>query len=172
MFWRMIYNNREVINLADKQRFPVKKYIDADTGEITYADQIVREYMGQKPFWKMYKEDFLNVFRLFDGKQKDILIYILDNIKQYDNSFSGTYKTISKDLHVSEVTIAKTMRGLQEIGFITISSLGVWRINPNYLMRGNETKRIILEKEFCNLSDNRAIINTGHINEEKKEGSA
>lgn len=144
--------------MGSKVVLPQKRYIEEETGKVVYAYQIADEYYGVKPFWKMYKEDFLGVFKKVDGKQKDILIFILEHLKANENTFEYTYKEISKRMEISEPTIAKAMKCLQDDGFIVLKSQGVWRINPNYLMKGSEQKRIILEKEFCKISESRAIM--------------
>lgn len=145
-------------------RLPIKEYIDASTGERFYAEQIANEYYGQSPFWKMYREEFVALLKKYDGKQKDILLYIIMHIRQSDNSFHSTYKKISKELNVSEVTIAKTLTSLQDDRFITIETIGVWKINPNFIMRGGEQKRKILSKIFFDLWNVRDIIRKKHTN--------
>ena len=58
--------------------------------------------------------------------------------------FIGTYKKIAKDVGCSEPTISKIMKKLQASNFIKKVQNGVWSINPNILMKGNDTKRQIL----------------------------
>ncbi|MEB9422920.1 replication/maintenance protein RepL, partial [Bacillus cereus] len=95
-------------------------------------------------FWKMYLMDFLTVLGIIDNKQLDIFIYIAENTNQSNNLFIGTYKQISKDVGVSEPTIAKLMKKLQENNFIKKKQNGVYLVNPNIMMKGNDTKRQIL----------------------------
>ncbi|WP_410981540.1 replication/maintenance protein RepL, partial [Bacillus pacificus] len=78
------------------------------------------------------------------NKQLDIFIYIAENTNQSNNLFIGTYKQISKDVGVSEPTIAKLMKKLQANNFIKKKQNGVYIVNPNIMMKGNDTKRQIL----------------------------
>ncbi|WP_205414782.1 replication/maintenance protein RepL, partial [Klebsiella pneumoniae] len=64
-----------------------KTYIDADTGEKIDVEQITKRAYGQKQFWKVYLMDFLHILGLADSKQVDVLVYILENTEQANNTF-------------------------------------------------------------------------------------
>ncbi|KXY68813.1 replication/maintenance protein RepL [Bacillus sp. FSL W7-1294] len=121
-----------------------RELIDTQTGEVIHVDQITKRAYGARNFWKMYLMDFLSVLGIIDSKQLDIFIYIAENTNQSNNLFIGTYKQISKDVGVSEPTIAKLMKKLQENNFIKKKQNGVYLVNPNIMMKGNDTKRQIL----------------------------
>lgn len=121
-----------------------RELVDRATGEIIWVDQITKRSYGTKNFWKCYLMDFLTVLGIIDSKQLDIFVYIVENTQPANNTFIGTYKKIAKDVGVSEPTIAKIMRKLQENNFIKKIQNGAWLVNPNILMKGNDTKRQIL----------------------------
>lgn len=121
-----------------------RELIDRETGEVIWVDQITKRTYGTKNFWKCYLMDFLTVLGIIDNKQLDIFVYIVENTNQSNNTFIGTYKKIAKDVGVSEPTIAKIMKKLQENNFIKRIQAGVYLVNPNILMKGNDTKRQIL----------------------------
>lgn len=121
-----------------------KHYIDADTGEDVFVDQISKRVYGTKNFWKCYLMDFLTVLGIIDSKQLDVFIYIAENTNQTNNMFIGTYRKIAGDLHCSLDTVSKIMKKLQENNFIKKVQNGVWLVNPNILMKGNDNKRQIL----------------------------
>lgn len=121
-----------------------RRLVDTSTGEEILVDQITKRVYGSKNFWKMYLMDFLMVLGIIDSRQVDIFIYIVENTNQSTNMFIGTYKKISKDLHVSETTISRLMKKMQDNNFIKRVQNGVWLVNPNVLMKGNDTKRQIL----------------------------
>ena len=118
--------------------------VDQDTGEVIHVDQVTKRAYGTKQFWKMYLMDFLTVLGIMDNKQLDIFIYICENTNQYNNMFIGTYTKIAEDVKVSRPTIAKIMKKLQENNFVKKVQNGVWLVNPNIMMKGNDTKRQIL----------------------------
>lgn len=121
-----------------------RELVDRETGEIIWVDQITKRTYGTKNFWKCYLMDFLTVLGIIDSRQLDIFIYIVENTQQANNTFIGTYKKISKDTGCSSTTIARIMKKLQENNFIKKVQNGVWLVNPNILMKGNDTKRQIL----------------------------
>ena len=121
-----------------------KEYMDMDTGEHIFVDQISKRIYGTRNFWKCYLMDFLMVLGIIDSKQLDIFIYIVENTNQSNNIFIGTYEKISKDVGCSSATISRILKKLQEHNFIKKVQNGVWLVNPNILMKGNDTKRQIL----------------------------
>lgn len=121
-----------------------KTLIDKDTGETIEVNQITKRVYGQKQFWKVYLLDFLQILGVLESKQLDILIYILENTDQANNTFIGTYKKIAEKANASEPTIAKIMKKLQENNFITKIQNGVWQVSPLIMMKGNDYKQQIL----------------------------
>lgn len=127
-----------------------RNLVDVDTGEQIIVDQVTKRVYGSKNFWKCYLMDFLAVLGVFDSKQVDVFIYIVENTNQSNNTFIGTYKKIANDVDVSEATIAKIMKKLQLNNFIKKIQNGVWLVNPNILMKGNDTKRQVLLSYYQN----------------------
>lgn len=121
-----------------------KTLVDQDTGEVIMVDQITKRVYGTKQFWKVYLMDFLSILGILESKQLDVFIYIAENTNQSNNIFLGTYDKIAKDVGVSRPTIAKIMKKLQDNNFIRKVQNGAWLVNPNILMKGNDTKRQIL----------------------------
>lgn len=121
-----------------------RELLDLETGETILVDQITKRAYGTKNFWKCYLMDFLTVLGIIDSKQLDIFIYIVENTQQSNNIFIGTYTKIAKDVGVSRPTISTIMKKLQTNNFIKKIQNGVWLVNPNILMRGNDNKRQIL----------------------------
>lgn len=121
-----------------------RELLDVQTGEQIFVDQITKRIYGSKNFWKCYLMDFLTVLGIIDSKQLDVFIFIVENTNQINNIFLGTYKHISEQTGCSSRTIAKIMKKLQENNFIKKIQNGAWLVNPNILMRGNDTKRQIL----------------------------
>jgi len=121
-----------------------KRLLDQDTGELIEVDQITKRAYGTKAFWKIYLMDFLQILGVFDSKQVDIFIYILENTEQANNTFIGTYSKIQEATGVSRPTVAKIMTKLQENKFVTKVQNGVWQVNPNIMMKGNDNKKQML----------------------------
>lgn len=121
-----------------------RELLDVETGEQILVDQITKRVYGSKNFWKCYLMDFLAALGIIDNKQLDVFIFIAENTNQSNNTFIGTYDHIAKEVGVSRPTIAKIMKKLQANKFIKKIQNGAWLVNPNILMKGNDTKRQIL----------------------------
>lgn len=121
-----------------------KRLIDQDTGELIEVDQITKRALGQKQFWKIYLMDFLQVLGGFEYKQLDVLIYILEHTEQANNTFIGTYRSLEKNVDVSYDTVRRTIKLLQEKGFMKKVSNGVYQVSPTIMMKGSEHKKNLL----------------------------
>lgn len=118
--------------------------IDRDTGEEIIVDQISKRVYGSKQFWKCYLMDFLTVLGIIDSKQLDIFIYIVENTDQARNLFIGTQRDIAKNTNSSIQTVSTIIKKLIDNNFIVKKQNGVYMVNPNLLMKGNDHKRQIL----------------------------
>lgn len=139
--------DRNMEYIADTQTLigtKKRELVDVQTGEQIFVDQITKRVYGTKNFWKCYLMDFLTVLGIVDSKQLDIFIYIVSNTNQNNNTFLGTYDKIAKDVGCCRQTIATIMKKLQDNNFIKKIQNGAWLVNPNILMKGNDTKRQIL----------------------------
>ncbi|MCM1235900.1 MAG: replication/maintenance protein RepL [Ruminococcus flavefaciens] len=140
-FDKSLTYNAETQTLVGTQ---YRELVDTQTGEIINVQQVTKRVYGTKNFWKIYLMDFMTVLGILDSKQVDILVYIMEHISAGTNTFIGTYKKISSDVGVSEPTIATVMKKLQKANFIRKVQNGVWAINPDMLMKGNDNKRQML----------------------------
>ena len=108
------YQEEQQLLIARQKR----TFIDSDTGEIFEADQVIKRFYGQKQFWKIYLMDFLNILGIFDSKQLDVFIYILENTEPANNTFIGTQESIKNKINISLPTIRRIIRKLEEHKFI------------------------------------------------------
>lgn len=136
----MEYQNETQTLIGQKKR----TLVDQDTGEIVHVDQITKRVYGTKQFWKVYLMDFLSILGIIDSKQLDVFIYIAENTNQNTNLFIGTYRSISEEVGVGISTVTRIMKKLQENNFIMKKQNGVYLVNPNIMMKGNDNKRQML----------------------------
>lgn len=118
--------------------------VDKETGEHIHVDQITKRVYGTKQFWKVYLMDFLSILGIIDSKQLDVFVYIAENTNPSTNMFIGTYRSISNDANVALSTVTRIMKKLQENNFIMKKQNGVYLVNPNIMMKGNDHKRQML----------------------------
>ena len=126
--------------IGTKQR----RLIGEQTGEVFEVDQITKRSYGQKQFWKVYLLDFLQILGVLESKQLDVLIYILENTEQANNTFIGSQRDIAKNVNVSLDTVSRIMKKLQDKKFIVQIKRSVYQISPLIMMKGNEHKKQLL----------------------------
>lgn len=118
--------------------------LDPTTGELTHVTELRKTCRNRKTFWKVYLSDFLAALGIFDSRQLDVFIYILEHTDSSTNLFIGTYREVACEISCSTNTVSKIMRKLQDQGFLKKIRNGIYAINPNLMMKGNENKRQML----------------------------
>lgn len=113
--------------------------VNVETGE--YGEFIVSKEVNSQNFIKVFMADFLLALGILNSKSVNVVCYILENVKYSDNTFLGTKKQIAKGCGVSEKTVYYVLTKLQKVDFMKRKSNGVYVINPNFVIKGNENKR-------------------------------
>ena len=131
---------------VDSQKYAI---IDKSTGNIIVdspdLNAILKKAYGQKAFWKLYMADYIQVvLGSMDYKQLDVFMYISLNTQPSTNLFIGTYNQIMKDCNVSKDTVYKLIKKLIDNNFIKRKQNGVYMVNPNIVMKGNNAKKTLL----------------------------
>lgn len=123
-------------------------FVNAETGEVVDRPAPSERHFDGRHFWKLYMSEFLNVLDQLEGRQIKVLIHVLKHTRQTDNSFSGTYRSISRQCGLSLDTVRRAMLSLQKNGFLLKVQNGSYLVSPNILMKGDEHKRRRLEIQF------------------------
>ena len=94
-----------------------------------HEDEIVEVDENVIPLNKeaLSKEEVLNKLGLSKGKSAQIVEYIVENIEN-DNEFYGTGKEIAEVLGISQPTVARIMKKLQEEELLVSVKRGVWTV--------------------------------------------
>ena len=103
--------------------------------------------------------------RILDSKQVDILVYILENTEPANNTFVGTYARIQKETGISQMTISRVLKKLQDANFLKKIQNGVWQVSEQIMMKGSEHKKQLLINYYR--EEEKQI--TAPINEEEPE---
>lgn len=98
--------------------------------------------------------DFLQILGILESKQLDVLIYILENTEQANNTFIGSQRDIANNTKISLYTVSKTIIKLQNAKFISKIKNNVYQINPQIMMKGSEYKKSLI-LNYYNEEDNR-----------------
>ena len=121
-----------------------KEFLNMETGERLLADQIFKKIADKKEFLKCYLIDLLLILGIVDSKQADVVVYIAENTNTSNNLFVGTYKKIAEATGISEPTISKTLKKLQENELIKKIQNGVWLVNPSLVINESIAKKQII----------------------------
>ena len=95
----------------------------------------------------------------------DILVYILENTEPANNTFVGTYARIQKETGISQMTISRVLKKLQDANFLKKIQNGVWQVSEQIMMKGSEHKKQLLINYYR--EEEKQI--TAPINEEEPE---
>ena len=161
------YNKNTGVSIIRKP----KTFVDAETGEVIEAEQVTKRVYGQRAFWKLYLCDFLKVLDLYENKQLDVLIYILEHARSSDNTFIGTYRKIADGCKVSLDTVQQSMAKLQKAGFIAKIQNGVYVISPDVMVRGTDSKKAIILQYYDDALANSSKQNGDDVRQDRAEGT-
>lgn len=125
-----------------------RRLVDEQTGEVIDVTQTTKLRYGSTHFWKCYMKKFLEVMKTLSNKQFTVFIYIIEHTHPSTNQFLGTYDKIVKDTGCCRQTVAVAMKILQKNNFIKKIQNGVWMVNPEILLKGNDAKQFMLMSNF------------------------
>lgn len=133
-------------------------FITDDNGEIHQIDEVevYKRYYGKTNFWKVWLTDFLIALDLVNNsKQMEVAFHILENTKQSDNTYIGTYRKIADDSGISYQTVARTVQKMIDAKMMTKVQNGVYKVNPSLIMKGDDQKqkRLIIEYQDADSSE-------------------
>lgn len=133
------------------------------TGESRLVEVREKKIYGSEHFWKLYLARFLKVLDTFKSKEVIVLVHILRNMETSNNTFTGSYRKISKDISreqkkrgergISLDSVRRTMKVLQDAEFLVKRQNGVYMVSPDILMKGDDNKRAMLKKKFAEAAD-------------------
>jgi predicted transcriptional regulator len=128
-----------------------RRLIDESTGEVIEADELLRTESSQN-FVKAYMSHIVMMLNLVGGKKIKVVNYILDNIHWSNNTLIATNREIAKKTGISYKTVADTLRILEESQIIKRKT-GAIMLNPNLLLKGDESKKKYMLVKFEEFND-------------------
>jgi len=118
-----------------------QKYINPNTGEVQEFTVIEKNVTRDYNFHKIWLQDLLNILNSFGNKKIKILTYLLQKMRNEDNTVTVTYNEITKKLGISKPTISATMRELIEANVIKKIAPATYQFNPDLIAKGSGAKR-------------------------------
>lgn len=131
----------KTIKMKKQKIIGTETYINQKTGEIIECSVIQKEVSQDFNFHKVWIEDLITILTNIGGKKLKVLNYLIENMRDSDNTISITYDKMEEQLKISRKTIAETMKILQENDFIKKIQNGLYMVNPDVLVKGKTTKR-------------------------------
>lgn len=101
-----------------------------EDGDETPKEEVVSEEKvdDHEASVKDKEEKSLESIGLSKGKSRTIVQYMIDNSDE-EHFFYGTAKEISEAINISQPTISKVVKKLQEEEFVTLLKRGVWKLS-------------------------------------------
>ena len=107
-------------------------YKTKETGEEFPVNQVFKRVFRSKAILESISHGFLQVLGILDSKQVDILVYILENTEPANNTFVGTYARIQKETGISQMTISRVLKKLQDANFLKKYKTEFGKCRANY----------------------------------------
>ena len=125
-----------------------EKWVNIETGE--EKDFSVISKTGQDTnWWKLWLTDFMLILGVIGNSKVTVLIYILDNISPYDNTFSRTIREIAKETKTSTKTVQAVINILcEDAKFLVRKHNSFYMVNPKIIAKGSHNKRVGLMVEY------------------------
>lgn len=131
------------------------RFMDVKTGE-TFTGRdlllaLIKETEGaEKCDWiRFYIRGLPDLQSVVGSKSFDVLVYIYSHLNFYDNTFVGSYETISQNTGISIATVTRVMGKFQEADIIRPREIkSTWMMNPHYGFAGRKEKEAMLEDRY------------------------
>lgn len=123
-----------------------KDYIDPVTGELQTMNVISVENRDFN-FHKIWLGHIIQCLDLIGNKKIKVINFILENIN-YENKLCMSRRVISEKSGVCLRTVQETMQSLMKINLVQMHGLGVYRINPNMIFKGEHKQRMNILIEY------------------------
>jgi len=126
-----------------------EEWTNVETGETKPFAVVNKETTGDTNWWKLWVTDLLATLGLIGNVKIKVLMYIMDNINPYDNTFGGTIREIAKGSNTSPTTVQRVLKILiEEANFLVKVRTGTYQINPNIIAKGSHKKRVGLMVKY------------------------
>lgn len=92
-------------------------------------------------FHKIWLEHILTSIDIIGNQKTKLAFWIMNNLNR-DNQLIMTQREIAKKTNMSTKTVNATIKALLESNFLQKTQLGVYRVNPEILFKGNTNNRM------------------------------
>ena len=123
--------NKTLEENAETRFVPTDDFDESDFDEDEAEAEVDNEASSEKDvseIKEVEEQKTLESIGLAKGKSRAIVQYMIDNSDE-EHFFYGTAKEISEAINISQPTISKVVKKLQEEEFVTLLKRGVWKLS-------------------------------------------
>lgn len=128
-----------------------QEYINKETGELEEFN-IINSYDTDFNFEKIWLSHILESLEVIGNQKIKVLNWLLAN-KNNENMIIATQRAISEKCGVSYPVVNKTIKALIDSKAISSNQSGVYMLNPDFMFKGNNKKRMNLLLRFQEITE-------------------
>ena len=127
-----------------------QQYINSQTGEIQNFTVITKNIPADFNFHKIWLQDILNVLDSFGNKKIAVLKKKKKNMRNEDNTVSGSLRELATICKVSYPTACLVIKELTKNNILKRIRSGTYQFNPDLIVKGSSGKRerLLIEYNF------------------------
>lgn len=130
-----------------QRKVGTQKLMDTETKKLVEVSLNLPSNETDFNFHKVWLDDLTKLLDLIGGQKLKVLNHILLSMDR-ENTFIGTVRGMSENLNLSMETVTKSMKILKDSGYLKMRQNGIYMINPDLIIQGGSTKRLIVKKKF------------------------
>lgn len=125
-----------------------REFYDKITGEVSTFNVIDIEERDAN-FHKIWLFNIINSINLIGNQKIKFAFWLIDNMDA-ENKICMTMRQMAKKSAISLDTVMRTLKILQDNGFIIKKNMGVYQINPNAIWKGGKDQRLRVLLDYHN----------------------
>jgi len=128
-----------------------QEYLNHQTGEVEQFN-VINTYDTDFNFEKIWLSHILESLEVIGNQKIKVLNWLLNN-KNSDNQIIATQRIISEKSGVSYPVVNQTIKSLMDCKAIKSQQKGVYMLNPDFMFKGHNKKRMNLLLRFNQIED-------------------
>lgn len=128
-----------------------QEYLNHQTGEVEQFN-VINTYDTDFNFEKIWLSHILDSLEIIGNKKIKVLNWLLEN-KNNDNLIIATHRKIAEKSNVSYPIVNQTMKALVASNALKKQQDGVYMLNPDFMFKGHNKKRMNLLLRFNQIED-------------------
>lgn len=128
-----------------------QEYINNKTGEVEEFN-VINSYDTDFNFEKIWLSHILESLEVIGNQKIKVLNWLLAN-KNSSNMIIATQRAIATKSGVSYPVVNKTIKALIATKALSSEQTGVYMLNPDFMFKGGNTKRMNLLLKFNEISE-------------------